>query len=208
MRILVLGASGRLGRHIVDGLLGRGHSVRAFTHNENVLSSHEELELFQGDVHDAAAVGEAVHGVDAVVSTLGSAAAPVKDVASSAIQNLMPAMAACRVQRIVSVTGSAAWQDQERASPHPHLLARRERLMQVIPELVIDGEKHMSLLENSGLDWTVVRAPQMQSEPSSSYVLSAQPPSPQTISSYLAVATAMIDQLDLDEWVGVAPFVW
>ena len=192
----------------MGGLLDRGHSVRAFIHNENVLASHGELELFQGDVHAAAAASEAVRGVDAVVSALGSAAAPVKDVTSSAIQNLMSAMAACRIRRIVSATGSAAWRDQERASPHPHLLARREQLMRVIPELVIDGEKHMSLLENSGLDWTVVRAPLMQGGPSCKYVLAVEPPSPQTTSTYLAVATAMIDQLVLDEWVGAAPFVW
>jgi putative NADH-flavin reductase len=208
MRILVLGASGRLGRHIVDGLLDRGHSVRAFIHNENVLASHGALEVFQGDVHDPAAISEAVRGVGAVVSALGSAAAPIKDIASSAIKNLMPAMAASGVRRIVSATGSAAWREQERASPHPYLLARRERLMQVIPELVIDGEKHMSLLEDSGLDWIVVRAPQMQGDPSRNYVLSPEPPSPYTISSYLAVATAMVDQLVLDEWVGAAPFVW
>ncbi|CAH1664744.1 NAD(P)-dependent oxidoreductase [Chelatococcus asaccharovorans] len=208
MRILVLGASGRLGRHVVSGLLDRGHSVRAFIHNENVLAAHAELELFRGDAHADTAVSEAVCGVDAVVSTLGSAAAPVKDVASSAIQNLMPAMAASGLRRIVSATGSAAWRDHERASPHPYLLARREQLMRVIPELVADGEKHMSLLENSALDWTVIRAPLMQSGAVSNYVLSAEPPSPQTTSTYLAVATAMIDQLDLDAWMGAAPFVW
>ncbi len=208
MRILVLGASGRLGRHIVSGLLDRGHVVRAFIHHENVLASHGELELFQGDIHDGAAVGEAVRGVDAVVAALGSAAAPVKDVASSAIQNLIPPMAAFGIRRIVSATGSAAWRDQERVSPHPYLLARREQLMRVIPELVADGEKHMSLLENSGLDWTIVRAPLMQGGAVSNYVLSVEPPSPQTTSTYLAVATAMIDQLDLDAWIGAAPFVW
>lgn len=208
MRVLVLGASGHLGRHVVGGLLDRGHSVRAFIHNDNVLAAHAELALFHGDVHDETAVSEGVRDVDAVVSALGSAAAPVKDVASSAIQNLIPAMAAFRVRRIVSATGSAARRNQERASPHPHLLARREQLMRVIPELVVDGEKHMSLLENSGLDWTVVRAPLMRSGAASYYVLSAEPPSLQTTSTYLAVASAVIDQLVSDEWVGAAPFVW
>jgi putative NADH-flavin reductase len=202
VKILVLGASGRLGRHIVGGLLSRGHRVRAFIHTDNALTSHMQLELFRGDVHDGAKVGNSVHGVDAVVSALGSAAAPLKDVASSAMQHVIPAMTASSIRRIVSVTGSAAWRDHERESPHPYLRARRDQLMRVIPELVIDGEIHIRMLENSGLDWTVIRAPLMQGEPTSSYVLSLEPPLPQTISSYVAITTAVMDQLTADEWIG------
>ncbi|MCK1667723.1 NAD(P)H-binding protein [Bradyrhizobium sp. 153] len=206
--VLVLGASGRLGRRIVDGLLGHRHRVRAFIHRDNVLDSHIGLELFRGDVYDGEAVSNALRGVDAVISALGSAAAPLKNVTSTAMQHLVPAMAASGIRRIVSATGSAAWRDQERSAPHPHLRARREQLMQVIPELVIDGEKHMRILESSGLDWTVLRVPLMQGEAATDYTLALDPPPPQTISSYLAIATAMIDQVASDEWVEAAPFAY
>lgn len=68
-------AGGRLGRHIVGGLLGRGH-VGGFIHNSNVLAPREQLELVRGDVQDSAGMGNAIHGVDAVISALSSAAAP------------------------------------------------------------------------------------------------------------------------------------
>ena len=204
--VLVLGASGRLGRQIVDGLLRRGHSVRAFIHNDNVLASHNQLELFRGDVQDGAGVANAIQGVNAVVSALSSAAAPLKHVTSSAMRHVVPAMTASGIRRIVSVTGSAACRDRERNSPHPYLRARREQLMRVIPELVIDGEEHMRILENSRLGWTVIRAPLMQGEFAGNYTLSLDPPPTQTISSYVAVATAMIDQLASDVWLGAAPF--
>ena len=207
MKVLVLGASGRLGRHIVGGLLGRGHGVRAFIHSDNRLAPHGQLELFGGDVHDGGAMTYAVQGVDAVVSALSSAAAPLKDVTSSAMRNLNPAMAAAGVRRIVSVTGSAASRDHERDSPHPYLAARREQLMRIIPELLIDGEEHMRILENSGLDWTVVRAPLMQDESAADYTLSLDPPPPQTTSTYRSAAAAMIDQISSHAWHGAAPFV-
>lgn len=79
--------------------------------------------------------------------------------------------------------------------------------MRVIPELVIDGEEHMRALEDSELDWTVIRAPLMQGEFNGNYTLSLDPPPVHTISSYAAVAAAMIDQLASDEWFAAAPFV-
>jgi putative NADH-flavin reductase len=208
MKILLLGASGRLGRHVADGLLGRGHNVRAFIHNQNGFASHRDLTIFQGDVHDANAVGEAIHDVDAVISALGSAAAPVKDVASSGIRNLVSGLLTSAPRRVISVTGSGAQRDRERASPHPHLQVRHEQLMRIIPELVVDGEKHLRLLESSRLDWVVIRAPPMHGEPSPNYVLSSEPPPPETVSSYLAVTTAIMDQLTSDKWCRSAPFVW
>jgi putative NADH-flavin reductase len=207
MKILVLGASGRLGRNVVTGLLGQGNQVRAFIHSENLLVPHSELELIHGDVHDRIVVEDAVRGVDAVIATLGSATSPLKDVSSSAMRNLIPAMTLSGIRRIVSVTGSAAWREGEQDSPHPHLRARREQLMRAIPELVLDGEKHIRLLENSELHWTVIRAPMLQGEPKRSYLLSVEPPPPSTLSSYLAAATAVVDQLKSDKWIYAAPFV-
>jgi putative NADH-flavin reductase len=208
MKILILGAGGRLGQHIVADLLDRGHQVRAFVHRNNPLSAHVNLELFQGDIHDGAAIVEAVSGIDAVASALGSAEAPVKDISSSAMHHLVPAMDSRGIARIVSSTGSAACTDAERTSPHPHLRARIDQMMRFNPELVLDGEEHMRLLTVSGLDWTVVRAPPMRGESGVAYALSLTPPSPGTVSSYRAVATAMVDLVLSQNWSKVAPFVW
>jgi putative NADH-flavin reductase len=84
MKDLVLGASGRLGRHVVNNRIDRGEQVRAFIHHQNLLASHHLLELVRGDVHDSADLENAVRGVDTLIATLGSASAPVKDVSSSA----------------------------------------------------------------------------------------------------------------------------
>ena len=43
MRILVIGAAGRTGKHIVERALGHGHDVTAFVHNQPIELANERL---------------------------------------------------------------------------------------------------------------------------------------------------------------------
>src|SRR5688500_11224778 len=61
-RVLVTGATGFVGRHLVPALLDAGHEVRAMTRTP---SSYEGPgEPVGADVADARAVGDALEGVD------------------------------------------------------------------------------------------------------------------------------------------------
>ncbi|TDD56337.1 NAD-dependent epimerase/dehydratase family protein [Kribbella antibiotica] len=63
--VLVIGATGRVGRHVVNGLLAAGVSVRAFTRTATAADLPAEVELVTGDLHDVDAVRRAAVGVDA-----------------------------------------------------------------------------------------------------------------------------------------------
>jgi len=79
MRVLVTGAGGFLGSHVVERLLDTGHEVRALARRENVPHwlAKRGAEVFAGDVTDAASRAHACRGCDAVVH----AAALVTEVA-------------------------------------------------------------------------------------------------------------------------------
>src|SRR4051794_420905 len=62
--ILVIGATGKVGRHVVSGLLGRDVEVRALARKPDAEPSG--VEVAGGDVADAASVGRHLRDVDAV----------------------------------------------------------------------------------------------------------------------------------------------
>ncbi len=63
--VLVTGATGRVGRHVVAGLLAAGATVRALVRTPELAGLPPDVELIQGDIYDAAAVRRAAADVDA-----------------------------------------------------------------------------------------------------------------------------------------------
>jgi uncharacterized protein YbjT (DUF2867 family) len=62
--ILVTGATGRVGRHVVAGLLESGAAVRALV-RDPAQARLRDVEVVRGDITDPVAVERAASGVDA-----------------------------------------------------------------------------------------------------------------------------------------------
>jgi putative NADH-flavin reductase len=74
MRILLLGATGHTGSHVVDLALARGHELTAFVRSPQRLERKDpRLTAVQGDPLDVKALAQALTGHEAVISTLGPA---------------------------------------------------------------------------------------------------------------------------------------
>ena len=205
MQITVLGASGKVGHLVVEEALRSGYSVRAFVHSHSLFAPSGRLGIVQGDIYEPEDISKTLQGSEAVVSCLGSWGTPGKDVLSTAVRNLRPAMAAHKIRRIVTLTGSGAAAPGESAG-------RLHRAMLRVPvfgagRVFQDGEEHMRLLAASGLDWTTIRSPVMNDLGSTSYRLTAKPGSQLATIQREAVARAMLDQLESVEWLGQAPFI-
>ena len=63
--VLVTGATGRVGRHVVAGLRAAGATVRALVRTPDLAGLPPDVELIQGDIYDPAAVRRAAAEVDA-----------------------------------------------------------------------------------------------------------------------------------------------
>lgn len=206
-KVVVFGASGKVGSRIIVRLLEKDIQVTAFVHGEHAFAPNPHLTIFKGNIYSADDVRAALSGADAVVSALGSWGTPKKDILSSGMQNIIPAMQASGIKKIVSVTGA----DARAPGDKPDLMHKLTHSFfgVVANKILEDGEKHITLLAGSKLDWTVLRSPVMnESGTSGSYVLRETLPSLTATIHRDDVASAMVDLLESDQYVRRAPVIY
>jgi uncharacterized protein YbjT (DUF2867 family) len=106
MRVLVLGATGATGRHLVEQALTQGHHVTALARTPAKLEARSmELTVGQGDVTAAGAVNSAVRSQDAVLCALGASTPLRRDpTLVDGIDNIIGATARLHVRRLVYVS--------------------------------------------------------------------------------------------------------
>jgi len=70
--VVIFGATGSTGTHVIRMALNNGYRVRAFVRSpEKLTAVHEKLEVFQGDLTRRERVISALEGADLVISTAG-----------------------------------------------------------------------------------------------------------------------------------------
>jgi putative NADH-flavin reductase len=154
MQLVVFGATGGTGRELVKQALGHAHSVRAFVRNpERLKLVHHRLEVVTGDVHDAAAVGAAVAGQDAVLCALGVNERKPNTILSDAMRTLVGAMATQGVRRLLFVSSLGVGDSAGQLGP----LYNRILLPLLLKEIFADKETAEAVVRESPLDWTIVR---------------------------------------------------
>lgn len=104
MQVVIFGATGSLGSHVVKEALSQGYTVKAFTRNTNKLKGIEspQLSIFQGDVFNLEDVQNAIKGTDAVLCCLGDGAKGL--VRAKGTQNIVKAMEHLGVTRLICQT--------------------------------------------------------------------------------------------------------
>lgn len=164
MKIVVCGASGRTGAHIVEQALAAGHEVTAFVRTPSkVTIQHPKLRLFQGDVLDAAAVAKAIEGQEAVISAVGPTRQAAPGVMQAAAEAITAAMKAHGVRRLISTTGAGVRDPADQPKLLDHFI--RFMLGLLSPAVLHDSEANVNVIRAADLDWTIVRFPMLTDGP-------------------------------------------
>ena len=91
--VLVVGATGRIGRHVVDQLLRAGARVRAFTRRPDAAEFPADVEVIGGDLTDPASLDAAMRGTAAVfliwTAPITAAPAAINVIASHAPERVV-----------------------------------------------------------------------------------------------------------------------
>lgn len=155
MKLLILGATGSLGRHLVPQALAQAHDVTVLVRDPSTLETrHEHLRVLQGDALDPEAVDVAVRGQEAVIFSLGRSN-PCKPTTlfSDATRILVAAMEKYKVKRLVCITGIGAGDSRG----HGGFLYDRLIFPLITRHIYIDKDRQEQLIQRSSLDWVIVR---------------------------------------------------
>lgn len=159
MKIVVFGATGRVGLKIVHYALIEGHQVTAFVRKnmKNYAIRHPRLSFLIGDVLDAASVAEAIKDKEMVVSAIGvrNVDQPVT-LMSEAIKNITAAMGKQGLKRLIAISGAGILQENEQK-----LRLQNENFPKMLKFVAEDHLRVFRFLSESDLDWTLVCPPMM-----------------------------------------------
>ena len=167
MRLIIFGATGRTGIHVVEQALAAGHDVVAFIRNPAKLTlRHERLRVVQGELTDAVAVEDVVRGADAVLATLtpnlarGSKDMPVAE----GTRNIVAAMRAHGVRRLVFSWGPSI------LIPRSPLTRALSRASYALLKFGTESTEVGEAIRGSDLDWTTVVVTMPHDKPGSGRV--------------------------------------
>jgi len=163
MKILILGATGRTGRLIVEEALKQGYDLNVLVRDKNKASfSSKSIKVYQGTPTRRADLAAAMQGCDLIISALGivrASDAPwsklitAKNFISESIKNVIAEADQQNVKRLITVS---AWGVGETKKEIPFWLRWLINYTNLGP-VYEEHEKEEKLLANSNLNWTAVR---------------------------------------------------
>ena len=162
MKLVVLGATGGTGLEIVRQAIEQGHSVTAFVRSPERLKPFDNrITIKQGDLLNSAELAKAISGHDAILSGFGPRV-PIAKADANLLRNfataLTTAMHHANVRRAIIVSTAFLFKDS--IVPPTYLFGRL-----LFPGVVIDASAMEQIMMQSGLDWTIVRPPQLTDKP-------------------------------------------
>lgn len=157
MKLLVIGSTGRTGRHVVEQALQRGHTITAFTRRPQLLQGRAGLAVAVGDALNPADLQHAAQGQDAVISIISPPNLKPTTLISTTTRNLLTAMQAAGVRRLV-ITSSRSIR-----ATRPWLAVRLAWL--IFGNVYKDLARAEELVQASGLEWSIVRATMLSDGP-------------------------------------------
>lgn len=152
MNIIIFGATGSVGRHLVDQACAQGHKVTAFTRNAAGLrQTHPNLRTVVGDVFDSEAVAAAVQGQTAVLCALGAGRKGAVRAAGTA--NIIKAMHRHGVKRFICQSTLGAGD----SAVHLNFFWKHIMFGVLLRPAFADHARQEAMTMASDLDWTIVR---------------------------------------------------
>jgi hypothetical protein len=158
MRIVVFGASGKIGQAIVREALDRGHEVTAAVRDpERMTHSHQRLSVSVAQIDDAGSVAQTVAEHDAVIDSVGGLGHENPRISIECAQPLVEGMRRAGVRRLL-VVGTAGTLE---VAPGLMRMAESDfpEVLRGEAQAQLELQRFLRALPPDELDWTYFSPP-------------------------------------------------
>jgi len=202
MRVLIIGATGTIGRELTAYAMRQGHQVTALVRDPAKLESREGIHVIEGDALKPETLNAAVPGHDAVLVALG--AGMKGSVRAEGTRNIVAAMERAGVSRLICLSSLGVGDSRGNLDFYWKyimfgLLLRRAYADHVAQEAAVT---------ESNLAWTIVRPGAFTDGPMTTRYRHGFSPTTRDIAAKISradVAHFMLDQLGHDTYLGRTP---
>lgn len=204
--IAVIGGTGKSGKFLVQSLLNKQYPIRMLLRNpENFTLKNPLINIVKGDVRNSEAVHHLIKDCDVVISTLGQSVGE-KSIFSDATGNIIKAMNSYGIKRYIVTTGLNVNTPFDQKNEKVKMAT--DWMYQNYPETTTDKQKEYELLNESNLNWTLVRLPLINlTDESFATETSLQDCKGETISA-TDLAKFLISQMDDQTFCKQSPFLY
>lgn len=207
LRLVIFGATGGTGRHLVSLALEAGHDVTVFVRSPDKLGElAARVRVLTGDVTDLERVTQAVRDQDVVISAIGSPPGRKDRIRERGTRTLVQAMEATGVRRLVSLSTHGI---RETADGLPFVMK-----WLVVPlylkGVFADHDRQEQVVRDSSLDWTLVRPVHLNDKAPTGTVRHGFEPHDRDIGMKITrgdVARFMVEQATSEAYVRQAPTI-
>lgn len=163
-KIALFGGTGKTGSLFLKLAVEAGYELKVLVRNPTKIQlNHPQIQYLNGDIAHYEAVHKVIAGCDLVVSLFGQVKGSPPRIQTLGTQHMIRAMKVEGISRIISLSGGGL--------PYPEFdqpkwtdRAIRTIMKIVVPEILNDAHLHAEALQESGLDWTIVRGPRLTQE--------------------------------------------
>lgn len=151
MRLLILGATGRVGRPTVDRALSDGHDVVAYVRSSASVVDRDRLSVVEGDIRDGDGLRRAAMNADAAICLIASSSMRDGDLLQTITPGIVAAVRDAGVERFVFASVFGVGPTLPLASAFARTLYRT-----VARPFMTDRAVAERAVEKSGLDYAII----------------------------------------------------
>lgn len=204
-KIAILGANGKAGKILVNEALEKGYQVKILTRNStNTEKINENIETIIGDARNFSTIQDLLQGCSAVINAVGQ---PKNEsyIFSTVTKHILEAMKESKIKRYILIFGGSLNVTGDQKGIVNKIGATLFKLF--LPKMMQDKYKELQIIQNSEVDWTIVRLPFVIEGNGIGSIKESLVDMPGIKIQNGDIAPFVIKQINSDRYVGKCPFI-